>query len=353
MRSWFWPIEEAERLPTREDMLADLTLLLDSSLVQERDTTKVGETRELFATTRPQSEAQRVVDELGFVDVPRLLEKRPRLRLANELAEKYGFLHQELEFADLFADRGGFDVILGNPPWIKLQWSEAGVLSDIDPAFALNDLNPDEVSKRRELIFDRLGRRELWTEEHEFASGTQAFLTATQNYPELQGQQPNLYKCFLPHGWRNQRMGGAAGFLHPEGVYDDPAAGRLRRSALTRLRRHYQFSNEMGLFPEVHNETHFSVNVYSSERVEPAFFQIANLFHPSTISASHKHPGHGAVPGIKDDDGDWSTAGHRDRVVEVGLEELSLFAQLYDEVGTPPLEARVPALPLTDDGPNA
>src|SRR5262249_51016431 len=187
---WFWPIEQAELLPTREQMLADLTLLLDSTLVQERDTTKVGETRELFATTRPQSEAQKLVKELGFVDVPRLLEKRPRLRLANELSERYGFLHQELEYADLFADRGGFDVILGNPPWIKIEWSEVGVLSDVDPAFALKELNAGAVAERRASSFNMPGLRALWIREHEFASGTQAFLTALQNYAELKGQQP-------------------------------------------------------------------------------------------------------------------------------------------------------------------
>jgi len=108
---WFWPIEKADLLPTRGEMIADLMLLLDSSLVQE-DSTKVGETRDLFATTRPQAEARKLVKELGFVDVPRLLQKRPRLKLADELAERYGFLHQELEFADTFADRFaglGFD----------------------------------------------------------------------------------------------------------------------------------------------------------------------------------------------------------------------------------------------------
>lgn len=104
---WFWPIDKAALLPTREQMLADLTLLLDSSLVHELDGTKPGETRDLFAPTRPAAEARKLVEELGFVDVPRLLERNARLRLVNELADRYGFLHQELEFADLFADRGG------------------------------------------------------------------------------------------------------------------------------------------------------------------------------------------------------------------------------------------------------
>ncbi len=341
---WFWPIEKASLLPTREQMLADLTLLLDSSLVHELDGTKPGETRDLFAPTRPAAEARKLVEELGFVDVPRLMERNTRLRLVNELAERYGFLHQELEFADVFADRGGFDVILGNPPWVKLQWSEVGILSDMDPAFVLKNLNADAVAKRRATIFDRPGLRESWTSEHEFASGTQGFLTALQNYPELQQQQPNLFKCFIPRAWRHERPGGAAGFLHPEGVYDDPNAGVFRRAALLRLRRHYQFANALFLFPEVHDQTRFSINVYAAAQESPRFVHIANLFHPSTIRTSHEHPGQGAVPGIKDDNNNWATAGHRDRIVEIGPDELYLFAQLYDEEGTPGSDARLPAL---------
>lgn len=343
---WFWPIERASLLPTRAEMLADLMLLLDSSLVQEHDATKAGETRDLFATTKSTVDAKRLVQELGFVDVPRLLAKRPRLQVANELAEQHGFLHQELEFADLYADRGGFDVILGNPPWIKLEWSEAAVLSDIDPAFALKDLNADAVAKRRHTILGKSGVRKVWTEQHEFASGTQAFLTALQNYPELKGQQPNLYKCFLPRAWRNERAGGASGFLHPEGVYDDPKAGAFRRTALLRVRRHYQFQNEFGLFEGTndHGRMRFSLNVYASQQTAPRFVHIANLFEPKTIRACHEHHGQGAVPGIKDEENNWSTAGHRARIVEVGTDELELFAQLYDEEGTPPTEARVPAL---------
>lgn len=40
--------------------------------------------------------------------------------------------------------------------------------------------------------------------------------------------QTNLYKCFLPIGWKIANSKGISGFLHPEGVYDDPKGGKLR-----------------------------------------------------------------------------------------------------------------------------
>ncbi|HBA5434759.1 TPA: hypothetical protein J4Q75_004294, partial [Escherichia coli] len=49
--------------------------------------------------------------------------------------------------------------------------------------------------------------------------------------------------------------------------------------------------------------------------------------------------------GIKDDEtGSWNEAGHQSRILTVGMERLALFATLYDEEGTPALEARLPVL---------
>jgi hypothetical protein len=36
-------------------------------------------------------------------------------------------------FADVLLQRGGFDLILGNPPWLKVEWNESGVLGEFNP----------------------------------------------------------------------------------------------------------------------------------------------------------------------------------------------------------------------------
>ncbi len=136
---WFWPIEQADMLPDRDEWLTDLALLLDSDVLPSLDGGQAQ--RSLFAPTMPADEARALVDEVGFADVERLIERWPRLGLADELAERYRFHHWELEFADLFAERGGFDLILGNPPWVKVEWKEAGILGDYDPSFVLRKLS--------------------------------------------------------------------------------------------------------------------------------------------------------------------------------------------------------------------
>jgi hypothetical protein len=181
-----------------------------------------------------------------------------------------------------------------------------------------------------------------YLEEFEAQNGSQAFLNAVQNYPLLRGSQTNLYKCFLPQAWRIASAQGVQGFLHPEGVYDDPKGGALREILYGRLRNHFQFQNQLILFPIGHR-VKYSLNTYGPER-QPSFFHLANLFHPKTVDACFAHDGNGAVGGIKTVDNQWDMAGHRQRLIPVGEKALGLFAQLYDEPGTPARQARLPAL---------
>jgi len=63
------------------------------------------------------------------------------------------FFHWELEFADQFKVRMGFDLVLGNPPWIKVEWNEQSLLSDFDPRFAIRNLSAKETADQRDTVF--------------------------------------------------------------------------------------------------------------------------------------------------------------------------------------------------------
>ena len=351
---WFWPIRESARLPTRQDFLNEVSLVLTGSVYHPEVGTQV---RSLFGDDYADAEhaadmAQRITDEVGMLDLEKLFEQFPRLRFVDELARRRRFHHWELAFADLFYGagrdgkaRGGFDLVLGNPPWIKVEWEERGVLGERNPAFALRKLPASELSKQRAAVFARhAGLRDAWIAEAEEAEAMQAFLNSGQNYPLLKGQQTNLYKCFLPLGWRIGNGEGVSGFLHRDGVYDDPKGNLFRAALYPRLRSHFQFQNEKRLFADVHHHKTFSVNVYGPPRDAPRFRHLANLFAPATVDACIGHDGSGPVPGIKADEGGWSTAGHRDRVIEVDEEALRVFAVLSGDADGAAIKARLPAL---------
>ncbi|MDA3791210.1 MAG: hypothetical protein PF503_22270, partial [Desulfobacula sp.] len=134
---WFWPIEKADLLPTRYEMLLELSLILEGNVYDSP--LKDGEQLLLFPETKPRQLNLNFMDEFGFVDVDRLCRENKRLGLVKSLGVKYRFLHWELEFADIFEEKGGFDLVLGNPPWIKVEWKESGILGDAQPQFVLRN----------------------------------------------------------------------------------------------------------------------------------------------------------------------------------------------------------------------
>src|SRR5262249_54415663 len=121
------------------------------------------------------------VGRFGMVNVDELLAKNERLRIVDRVAQDVRFHHWELRFADLFAECGGFDLIVGNPPWVKVEWNEGGILSEIEPFLALRDLSASEIAnERKELLGYDL--REQYYGEFVEQEGTKNFLNSLQNY---------------------------------------------------------------------------------------------------------------------------------------------------------------------------
>jgi len=336
---WFWPLDKASELPSRELWWFVLeTVLLGNARLSSTPA------EDLFPETQPQQGLNFTPerDRYGHVDIAALVEALPQLQVAQQVAGQQHFMHWALEFADVFKVRGGFDVVLGNPPWIKVEWNEQALLSDFDPRFAIHKLSAKQTADRREevLVASKQSRID-YIAECTATEGMGEFLNSRQNYPLLEGQKANLYKCFLPLIW--QLGSGVQALLHPEGPYEDPNGGLLREAMYQRLRAHYQFQNELKLFAEIGNRVKYSINVYGLPQAA-TFRTMANVMHPQTTYGSLAHSGGGVTPGIKTEMGTWDLSSHCNRVVEVTEATLAIFAQLYDEPGTPPLQARLPAV---------
>ncbi|MCR5661697.1 MAG: class I SAM-dependent DNA methyltransferase [bacterium] len=328
---WSWPISQADLLPTRAEFLDDMTQILEGRADKALERyVKSGNLQLDFSPLEQYLNDQINSGELsGKVDLEYLKAISPRLNLSASIAERLRFFHWELEFADVFADRGGFDLIIGNPPWIKVEWEEQNLLSDTDPSFAVKKLTAFQTAERRAEALENDSVRRQYFQEYEETSAIKNFLNAYANYPLLAGQQTNLYKCFLPQAWHFANECGVSAFVHPEGVYDDPKGGALREQLYARLRKHFMFANERKLFHEVHHHTAFSLNVYGGP-LDISFDTISNLYDVKTLDECYDNDISGPVPGFKNEAGQWDTNGHPDRVIHVTQKELELFAKVFE-----------------------
>jgi hypothetical protein len=143
------------------------------------------------------------------------------------------FFHWELVFPEVFFGRdgrrdpaGGFDAVLGNPPWDALR-------ADTGDAEARAERRPDRLARLR-------------------------FLRESGVYG-LQGQgHVNQYQLFLERALSILRPGGRLGLILPSGLATDQGSGVLRRALLDRtyIERLHGFDNRRAIFP-VHRDTRF------------------------------------------------------------------------------------------------
>ena len=347
---WFWPIEKADKLPSRSQFLLDMSCILEGTTkttVEQVVPEKLSLYKYMLDGLNRRLPLLGLASENNFgkVKIADMENLLPHLAIVRDLAQKYHFMHWELEFADIFKSRGGFDLVIGNPPWIKLEWNEGAFMGDYAPEYVLHKFSASKLSELRDEILKKYNIRSEYLSEFEEITGTQNYLTAAQNYPDLQGCPSNLFKCFLPQAWMIGALGGISAFVHPEGVYDDAKGGTLRQEIYKRLIYHFQFTNELSLFADVHHNTQFSLNIYRSHpKNHIDFTTIANLFDAKTISETFEHNGQGLYYGIKDEKDQWNRQGHRQRLVHIDEKQLKLLAKLYDAPGTPALEARLPAI---------
>ncbi|MGW1074938.1 class I SAM-dependent DNA methyltransferase [Streptomyces sp. NPDC002537] len=260
----------------------------------------------------------------------------------------HGFFHWELHFAHVFRGAGGgFDLQVGNPPWVRPDWDEALVLAEFQPWFKLADKpSADQWRDRKGDVLEDAHRRTSYFDELTATVGMATYLSDLATYPLLAGTRPDLYRAFMCQVWSHLGRGGTGGLVHPDTHFGGVKEGRLREAAYRHLRTHAHFSNRRGVFSEVHANTEFAVQVYGEAR-SPRFTHVSWLFDPATLTESFDHDGHGELPGIKFE-GRWELRPHRARLVEVDAELLAEWHQLSGDTAVPPQQAAL-LYPVTTD----
>jgi hypothetical protein len=176
------------------------------------------------------------------------------------LAERHRFFHWPLEFPDVFA-QGGFDVMLGNPPWerIKLQQQEYFATRDAAIANAANKAERERLIKQM-----AANRPDLYAQFqdalHE-AEATAKFLRSSSRYALTAVGDINTYSVFSELFSQLVRPEGRAGFIVPTGIATDDSnkvffGAMVEQNRLVSL---FDFENREKIFPAVDSRYKFSL----------------------------------------------------------------------------------------------
>ncbi|CED90971.1 Type II restriction enzyme, methylase subunits, partial [Actinomyces succiniciruminis] len=310
---WYWPLTTDVKPPSLEEWLETL----EHTLGYAGDAAPANAVPLAEATTWEGLEETEAWD-LQFAGARRVeavLEQQPWLRVAKRVADEQGFFHWELDFATVFA-RGGFDLQVGNPPWVRPDVKLETLLADGDPWWVLTSKPP--VAEKTARMPATISRPGILNTVVDGAAETEVlaeFISDSTVYPVMEGR-PDLYRAFMCQVWEHQKPSGTSGLIHMETHFTDAKTPNLRAATYRHLRRHWQFINELQLF-DIQHQKIYGVHVYGAERT-PSFLSAVSLYHPDTATRSLKHDGSGEEPGFKDPHtGTWDLRPHASRIQRV------------------------------------
>ncbi|KUM25645.1 hypothetical protein AU467_25350 [Mesorhizobium loti] len=209
----------------------------------------------------------------------------PLVGRAQEVAGNARAFHWPLEFPDIM-EHGGFDCVLGNPPWerIKLQEEEFFAVRDPEIASAKNAAARKRLIAQLNEINPRLAAE--WTDAIRTAECESAFIRLSGRYPLGGVGDINTYAVFADFFRQAISQRGIAGLIVPNGLVTGYSYRDFLRHLLNTktLASFFGFENEDKIFPSVHNETKFGLlTIHGSKgAVEKPWFT-AHLRHPDGI----------------------------------------------------------------------
>jgi hypothetical protein len=217
--------------------------------------------------------------KLSLTDKKAIADAEERCAIPNILDEvraaigRERFLHWEVAFPGVWTDwdstepKGGFDAVIGNPPWDRMKFQEVEWFSDRRPEIAM----ATRAADRKRLVKELLESKDSIVADYYAAvaraDGSARVARECGVYPLLSGGDVNLYALFVERALALVKPDGIIGLLTPSGIASDKSASEFFKSvSITgRLGSLIDFENRRGslepFFPDVDSRFKFCVIV--------------------------------------------------------------------------------------------
>ncbi|GIX15832.1 MAG: hypothetical protein KatS3mg119_0018 [Rhodothalassiaceae bacterium] len=201
----------------------------------------------------------------------------PLIAETDRIAQEARFFHWPVEFPEVFA-KGGFDVVLGNPPWERIKLQEQEFFASRAPEIAKA---PNKAARER--LIKALGRPDAAPAEkallkafeqarHEAEAASQ-FVRTSGRFPLTGTGDVNTYAVFAETFLNLIAPLGRAGLIVPTGIATDNSTRAFFEEVSTRgrLASLYDFENREAIFPAVHRSYKFCLLTLGASIPEAEF----------------------------------------------------------------------------------
>ena len=220
-----------------------------------------------------------------------LMERPERARFADLLGEarrlvaEERFLNWQAAFPGVWSNwqsvelEGGFDAVIGNPPWDRMKLQQVEWFATRRPEIA----QQQRAADRKRMIAalesdgDPLARDYATASERAAMAARKA--RRSGDYPLLSGGDVNLYSLFVERAMTLVKPEGMVGLLTPIGIATDKSASPFfsLMAETQRTKVFYAFENRKGwLFPDIHHEEQPSIVVFSNGAIKFSSFDFCS-----------------------------------------------------------------------------
>lgn len=206
------------------------------------------------------------------------------LTKSRELVAEENFLHWQVTFPGVWSEWdkdtlvGGFDAIIGNPPWDRMKLQEVEWFAARRREIALSQRAADR--KKMVAKLEKAGDP-LALDYAKASTRAEAGVRMARNdgdYPLLSGGDVNIYSLFVERAMKLVKPDGIIGLLTPSGIASDKTAAPFFKGLSTggRLKALFDFENRrtrynaQPFFPDVDSRFKFCATIASPARTFPA-----------------------------------------------------------------------------------
>lgn len=198
------------------------------------------------------------------------------LKQLRERVKDERFFHWEIAFPGVWDNwesktpSGGFDAVIGNPPWDKIRLEEVPWFEGRKPeiAYATRGSDRKKMIEALEKSGDPLWQAYQKASDSAKAATNVASDEKTGQYPLLSGGDINLYSLFVERAHRLVKSNGLVGLVIPSGIASDKGSSEFFRSISTnsRLGAFYDFENKKIFFPDIDSRFKFCTYIASGKK---------------------------------------------------------------------------------------
>ena len=197
-----------------------------------------------------------------------------------QTASDGGFFHWPLEFPDVFDEQGGFDVILGNPPWETMQPEEKKFFAIHDPRIAnLPGQTRKQAIKNLNSTDPQLER--MWEGHRRSIQSFNSFVKGSTRFPLGSFGKIRTHTIFAELAQTCLAAKGRAGIIVPTGIATDDSSKKLFISMVEAhsLVSLYDFENREQAFPGVDSRQKFCLMTTTGSGIQTADAEFAFYLH--------------------------------------------------------------------------